>query len=93
MFIYSIIKTKNFIDEQKISDAQALLDECQINLSNVIQNINVDEDNDKILKINSKNEDIKKLQETYANSYSKNHYDMLSIVKLVSSASRGAVTT
>ena len=67
-----IIKIKNLIDEQKISDAQSLLEECQINLSFLIQKIN-DEDNEiKISKIGSKNEDIKKLQENYADCYSKN---------------------
>ena len=68
----NIIKAKNCIDEQKINDAQILLDECQITLSFLIQNIAGDEDNNKISKINSKNENIKKLQETYADSYSKN---------------------
>ena len=68
----NIIKAKNCIDEQKINDAQILLDECQITLSLLIQNIAGDEDNNKISKINSKNENIKKLQETYADSYSKN---------------------
>ena len=70
--IEDIIKIKNLIDEQKISDAQSLLEECQINLSFLIQKIN-DEDNEiKISKIGSKNEDIKKLQENYADNYSKN---------------------
>ena len=68
----NIINAKNFIDEKKINDAQTLLDECQKILSNVIQSINDDEDNDKITKINSINENIKKLQEIYADSYSKN---------------------
>jgi len=68
----NIIKAKNFIDEQKINDAQSLLDECQISLSFLIQNIIGDEDDNKISKINSKNKNIKELQETYAGSYSKN---------------------
>ena len=68
----NIIKAKNYIDEQKINDAQILLDECQISLSFLIQNIADDEDNNKISKINSKNKNIKELQETYADSYSKN---------------------
>ena len=68
----NIIKAKNCIDEQKTNDAQILLDECQISLSLLIQNIAGDEDNNKISKINSKNENIKELQEAYAGSYSKN---------------------
>jgi len=67
-----IIKIKNLIDEQKISNAQSLLEECQINLSFLVQKINNEEDEVKISKISSKNEDIKKLQENYADSYSKN---------------------
>ena len=55
----NIIKAKNCIDEQKTNDAQILLDECQISLSLLIQNIAGDEDNNKISKINSKNENIK----------------------------------
>ena len=68
----NIIKIKNLIDEQKIPDTQSLLEECQINLSFLIQKINNEGDEDKISKIGSKNEDIKKLQENYADSYSKN---------------------
>ena len=68
----NIIRAKNCIDEQKINDAQTLLNECQISLSLLIQNIAGDEDNNKISKINSKNENIKELQEAYAGSYSKN---------------------
>ena len=68
----NIIRAKNCIDEQKINDAQSLLDECQTSLSFLIQNIIGDEDNNKISKINSKNENIKELQEAYAGSYSKN---------------------
>jgi chromosome segregation protein len=68
----NIIRAKNYIDEQKINDAQSLLDECQISLSFLIQNIIGDEDDNKISKINSKNENIKELQETYADNYSKN---------------------
>ena len=67
-----IIKIKNLIDEQKISDAQSLLEECQINLSFLIQKINNEDNEIKISKIGSKNEDIKKLQENYADNYSKN---------------------
>ncbi len=48
------------------------MEECQINLSLLIQKINNEGDEDKISKIGSKNEDIKKLQENYADNYSKN---------------------
>ena len=67
-----IVKAKNLISEQKLDEAQSLLDNCKLNISHLIQNINENEDNEKISKINIKNQNIKKLQEEYADSYSKN---------------------
>ena len=59
---------------EKIKTAFSKLDviECNINISVVIQNINENEDTEKILKISSKNKIIKEYQEDYANFYSKN---------------------
>ena len=68
----SIDKVKELINDHKINEAITLLDECKSNLSFFIQQINENDDNNKILKITSKNENIKKLQEVYADSYSKN---------------------
>jgi chromosome segregation protein len=42
-------------------------------LSNFLQNLEKDESKKKLLKINEKNENIKLLQEKYADSFSKNH--------------------
>ena len=67
-----IDKAKNFINGQKINEALAILDNCKLSLSHLLQFINENEDKDKISKINSKNESIKNLQEAYADSYSKN---------------------
>ena len=67
-----IVEAKNLIDNEKISEALKLLDNCNLSLSYLTQNINENDDNEKILKINSKNENIKKFQEIYADSYSKN---------------------
>ncbi len=67
-----IDKTKNLINEQKLNEAQSILDSCKLNISYLIQNINENEDNEKISNINIKNQNIKKLQEEYADSYSKN---------------------
>ncbi len=58
-----IDKTKNLINEQKLNEAQSILDSCKLNISYLIQNINENEDNEKISKINIKNQNIKKLQE------------------------------
>ena len=73
-------KIKNLIDKQKIFDAQSLLEECQTNLSFLIQKINNDGDEDKISKISSKNEDIRKLQETaLSNDYIDNFLRLYNI--------------
>ena len=65
-------KVKKYINDQETNEAIKLLDECNISLSYILQNIGENEDNEKILKINEKNIIIKKLQEEYADSYSKN---------------------
>ena len=68
----TIDEIKNLINNEKISEALILLDDCKTTLSYLTQNINENEDNDRISKINLKNENIKNLQEAYADSYSKN---------------------
>ena len=65
-------KLKGLIKENNLEEAFNLLENCKINLSFLIQNIKLDEDNDKILKVGKKNELIKSLQEEYADFYSKN---------------------
>ncbi len=67
-----IDKAKNLIKEQKTNDAINLLDNCKMTLSFLLQKINENEDNEKISRINEKNNNIKKLQEEYADSYSNN---------------------
>ena len=65
-------KLKELIENNNLEEAFSLLENCKINLSFLIQNIKLDEDNDKILKVGKKNELIKNLQEEYADFYSKN---------------------
>ena len=67
-----IDKIQNFLNENNISMAMNILHNCKTELSNLIKNINEGEDSKKISDINSKNENIKQLQEKYANTYSKN---------------------
>ena len=67
-----IDKVKELINAQKNDEAITILDKCKASISNIVQNINENDDNEKISNINSKNENIKKLQEVYADSYSKN---------------------
>ncbi len=67
-----IDKVQNFLNENNISMAMNILHNCKTQLTNLLQNIDEGEDSAKISEVNSKNESIKKLQEEYADSYSKN---------------------
>jgi len=64
--IIDLVQTKNNDEALKI------LESCNTMLVYLVQTINENDDNKKILNISSKNESIKKLQELYADSYSKN---------------------
>ena len=67
-----ITKIKNLIDENKLNEAKSLLEESHAVLSFVRQKLTGENDQDELSKIVSKNENIKSLQESYADSYSKN---------------------
>ncbi len=64
--IIELVKSKNN------DEALAILDSCKTTLSFLVQTVNENDDNKKIINISSKNESIKQLQEIYADSYSKN---------------------
>ena len=67
-----ITKIKNLINENKLNEAKLLLEESHVVLSFVGQKLKGESDQDELSKIVSKNENIKSLQESYADSYSKN---------------------
>ena len=67
-----IDKVQNLLNENNISMAMNILHNCKTQLTNLVQNIDEGEDSAKMSEVNSKNESIKKLQEEYADSYSKN---------------------
>jgi len=69
---YNIDKAKELIFKNEINQACALLDRCKIELNDFLQNLQDDESKTKLLKITEKNQNIKILQEKYADSYSKN---------------------
>ena len=69
----NIDKAKELISSNEINQAFALLDRCKIELSDFLQNLQKDESKTKLLNITQKNENIKILQEKYADSFSKNH--------------------
>ena len=63
---------KSLIKQNHLGQADDLLEKSKVKLENVIQKINNKETANTIKKINIKNENIKKLQENYADSFSKN---------------------
>jgi len=68
----NIEKVKELISNNEVSQAITLLDRCRIELNDFLKNLENDESKHKLLKINKKNENIKSLQENYADSFSKN---------------------
>ena len=67
-----ITKIKNLINENKLNEAKLLLEESHFILTSVGQKLKGESDQDELSKIVSKNENIKSLQESYADSFSKN---------------------
>jgi len=67
-----ITKIKNLINENKLNEAKLLLEESYIVLSSIEQKLKGESDQNELAKIISKNENIKSLQENYADSFSKN---------------------
>ena len=67
--IDKIIQLLNFNNS---SEALVVLETCKTTLNFLVQTINENDDHKKISDISSKNETIKKLQEVYADIYSKN---------------------
>ena len=67
-----IEKAKNLISENKNKEALNVLEECKINLSYISMKVKNIESNDLITILTSKSDQIKRLQEDYAETYSKN---------------------
>ncbi len=65
-------ETIEFIDKNQIQEARKNLNNINISLSYVIQKISDEDDDEGITKINSRNETIKRLQQEYTITYSKN---------------------
>ena len=68
----TINETLNCIDKNQIQKARENLDNIKISLSYIIQKISDSDDDEGLVKINLKNETIKKLQHEYTITYSKN---------------------
>ena len=65
-------KAINLISENNANDAITILEECKVSLSYLSLKVKEIENEELISTLNSKNEQIKQLQENYAETYSKN---------------------
>jgi len=70
--INTIGKIKELINGNEANQALTLLDRTKIELNNFLNNLASDESKNKLADINEKNDNIKLLQEKYADSFSKN---------------------
>jgi chromosome segregation protein len=70
--INTIKKIKELINNNEANQALTLLDRTKIELNNFLNNLANDESKNKLTDINQKNENIKLLQEKYADSFSRN---------------------
>jgi chromosome segregation protein len=70
--IRTIEKAKKLINDNETNKAITLLDRSKIELNNFLNSLENDESKNKLTSVNEKNENIKLLQENYADSFSKN---------------------
>jgi len=70
--INTIEKIKELINSNEANQALTLLDRTKIELNNFLNNLANDESKNKLTDINEKNDNIKLLQEKYADSFSRN---------------------
>ena len=70
--INTIEKIKELINSNEANQALTLLDRTKMELNNFLSNLANDESKSKLTDINKKNDNIKLLQEKYADSFSKN---------------------
>ena len=68
----SIKRVKELIDSNEINQAVTLLDRCNMELDNFLNDLKNDKSRTELLSVNEKSENIKQLQEKYADAYSKN---------------------
>ena len=68
----TIDRVKELINNNEVNQALTLLDRCQIEIDVFLNSLQDDESKKKLLNINKKNDNIKLLQENYADSFSNN---------------------
>ena len=70
--VNTVDRVKEFINDNEINQALTLLDRVKMELNNFMSNLTDDESKNKLSNISKKNDNIKLLQEAYADSFSKN---------------------
>ena len=68
----TINRAKELINDNQVSQALDLLERCQVEIDDFLNNLEDEESKKKLSNINEKNNNIKLLQEKYADSFSKN---------------------
>ena len=68
----SINRVKELIDSNEINQAVTLLDRCNMELDNFLSDLKNEKSRGELLSVNEKSQNIKQLQEKYADAYSKN---------------------
>ena len=68
----TINRVKELIDNNEINQAATLLERCNMELDNFLDDLKNEKTRNELLSVNEKSQNIKKLQEKYANAYSKN---------------------
>jgi len=68
----SINRVKELIDSNEINQAVTLLDRCNMELDNFLNDLKNEKSREELLNVNEKSQNIKQLQEKYADAYSKN---------------------
>ena len=68
----SINRVKELIDSNEINQAVTLLDRCNMELDNFLNDLKNEKSREELLSVNEKSQNIKELQEKYADAYSKN---------------------
>ena len=68
----SITRVKELINSNEISQALTLLDRCNMELDNFLNDLKNEKSREELLSVNEKSQNIKQLQEKYADAYSKN---------------------
>ena len=68
----SINRVKELIDSNEINQAVTLLDRCNMELDNFLNDLKNEKSRQELLSVNEKSQNIKQLQEKYADAYSKN---------------------